>query len=110
MNTYEEALAVAQDEVGRCLIAATPETWRKALLRVEIGDAKTRFNCQITSPEGLTERVEATDELLNSLAAVVTVFRTAGRELWVRMIFEAFEASQDDWRFRVDYLYRDESA
>lgn len=99
----EQALLEA---IVDAMIEATPESWGGVSLAVVVESSAgvDRMLHQISSPDGLNDRVEPTDELCD---ATRRIYLHAKRKAvpWTRATFQARRQPDGRWTFVSDFEY-----
>lgn len=105
--SLQEVMTSLLNQIGRELIAATPEHWLSAqlLLKIEATSETTQgIAHEIFCPDGLHDVVVPTDELMDAtfaLAKTCEVHQKPFREL----NFTARSDPTGNWRFHVEWKY-----
>src|SRR5687768_1418955 len=104
MATLQEEEAPLDQAIVDELIAATPEWWESAKLEIGSPDPGNSADCRISSPDGLTDRVDATPELRGAIARLSQLFARYGHR-WQRATYVARRLDDGGWTFQVDFSY-----
>lgn len=93
------------EEVVNELVAATPESWKAASLEIR-GSPLTlgSYECRISNPEGLNDRVEATEELKKAILELARLFERHGHH-WSAARYEVRQRPDKTWDYQVDFEY-----
>jgi hypothetical protein len=92
--------------IASALVAATPESWRAALLVAErrVEGAGESFQIAIANPEGLQDLVSATPEVMEHVKALSDLHVQHQRP-WIRLSFAVSQMPAGGWRYQADFVY-----
>lgn len=102
-----EKITPLLNQIGRELIAATPEHWFSAqlLLKVELTSKTTQGMAhEISCPDGLRDVVAPTDELMNATCALVQACEVHQKP-FQEMNLTVRSDPDGNWRFHVEWKY-----
>ncbi len=92
--------------LGDELIALTPDHWRLIKLSIthveQPSSAGRQLECAITSPEGYTEEVIPSEQLLETVRELDDLFRSHGAGFRAA-VCNVREEAPDSWRVVIDY-------
>lgn len=99
---YQEHLKWTQ-ALGSGLIAATPETWSRALLTLTptMEGGRVALALEISNPDGLRDLVRPTDDLLEASARFHALCEAHGDQ-WVRCDLLVYEVD-GNWQFKTNF-------
>jgi hypothetical protein len=99
---YQEHARLVQ-ALGSELIAATPETWSRAILTLTPASEAgyVTLKNEISCPDGLRDLVRPTDELLEA-SVRFHAFCEAHGDRWVKCDLLVYE-QDGDWQFKVNF-------
>ena len=104
-ESLQDLEAPIEAEIAAELVALTPETWNRILLRVvcsesESGEGRAH---EISAPDGQTEPVAPSEQLFGGTFRLRELFGRFGRR-WREMDLEV-EVRRDATRYSVKYVY-----
>ena len=105
MPTLQQLEEPIERRIASALIEATPDSWRKARLEVEVKEEAGVLGMPhtILSPEGRREVVAATDDISSATFELRELFKKHGKA-WRRLVFEIIE-EEGRWRYVANYDY-----
>jgi hypothetical protein len=105
--TLQDKHSPIDRDIVNALIAATPESWNSANLyvkREEDSNYSEKMVVEISSPEGHTDMISATDAIYENLYRLSDCFRNEGKN-WSEVKYEIALSSGGDWKYKVDFSY-----
>lgn len=104
--TLQEQQAPIDRRLVSALIEATPETWNAAALHVVRTDdgQNEKMQIEISSPEGFSDLIDATEEIYEALYALSDCFRVHGK-MWSELKYVAELSPDGDWKFEASFTY-----
>lgn len=89
------------------LIAATPESWKRAILdvrrRTEPPNIE-KFEHEISNPDGLRDLVEPTEKTYEAIFRLADLFKKYGR-CWKTVRYSISLADNGNWNYKVKFEY-----
>ncbi|WP_175039603.1 hypothetical protein [Burkholderia contaminans] len=91
-------------EIANALIVATPETWRAANMIVTRTGEQAALEISITNPDGMTDAVRPTNEIVSALQQLVSLHRGQSK-VWVKATYSVAMIEPAQWRYSATFEY-----